>query len=173
MTTKPSRPILSLVVAVADNGIIGRGNALPWHQPADLARFKRITLDKPIVMGRRTWESLPGLLPRRRHIVLTRDGEYRAEGCTLVTSLDAAISAAGPVPELMIVGGASLYAEALPRAERLYLTLVHAKIQGDVRFPPWDPSEWQEIERTEHPADQRNPIPMTFLSLHRTTPVHR
>lgn len=163
----PHPPRLALVAAVADNGIIGRANRLPWHLPADLAHFKRLTLDKPILMGRRTWESLPGLLPRRQHIVLSRDPAYRAEGCTLVHSLDEAITAAGPVDELFIVGGAALYAEALPRADRLYLTLVHAQIEGDARFPAWDPADWTETERVERPADGRNPIPMTFLTLDR------
>jgi dihydrofolate reductase len=160
-------PRLVLIAAVADNGVIGRANRLPWHLPADLAHFKRLTLDKPILMGRNTWESLPGPLPRRRHIVLSRDPAYRAEGCTVVRSLDEAVAAAGPVGELFIVGGAALYAEALPRAERLYLTLVHARIDGDAHFPPWDRADWIETSRVEHPADGRNPFPMTFLTLDR------
>ena len=159
------RPEIALIAAVADNGVIGQGNALPWRLPADLAHFKRLTLDKPILMGRRTWESLPGLLPRRRHIVLTRDPHYRAAGCTLVDSVEAAITAAGDAPELMVVGGADLYAQALPLAARLYLTRVHAEPPGDTRFPDWDPRGWQEVERSEHPADAKNPIPMTFLTL--------
>lgn len=160
-------PILALVAAVADNGIIGQGNRLPWHLPADLAHFKRLTLGRPILMGRRTWESLPGRLPRRRHIILTRDPDYRAEGCTVVRSLDEAIAAAGPVDELLIVGGGALYAEALPRAERLYLTRVHARVEGDTRFPSWNPADWIEVDRVEHPADERNPVSMTFLTLER------
>jgi dihydrofolate reductase len=160
-------PILSLVVAVADNGVIGRGNAMPWHLPADLAHFKRLTLDKPILMGRRTWESLPGLLPRRRHIVLTRNPAYRADGCTVVGSLEAAIAAAVGAPVLMVVGGAALYSETLPRADRLYLTRVHAVVEGDTRFPAWDPTDWLEISREERPADERNPFPLTFLALQR------
>jgi dihydrofolate reductase len=162
-------PILALVAAVADNGIIGRGNRLPWHLPADLAHFKRLTLGRPILMGRRTWESLPGLLPQRRHIVLTRDPAYQAEGCTVVRSLDEAIAAAGPADELLIVGGAALYAEALPRADRLYLTRVHAQVEGDSRFPSWNPADWIEVDRVEHPADGRNPISMTFLTLERVS----
>jgi dihydrofolate reductase len=158
-------PEIALIAAVADNGVIGQGNALPWHLPADLAHFKRLTLDKPILMGRRTWESLPGLLPRRRHIVLTRDPLYRADGCTLVGSVEAAIAAAGDVPELCVVGGADLYAQTLPLAARLYLTRVHVQPDGDTRFPQWDPREWQELARTEHPADAKNPIAMTFLTL--------
>lgn len=158
---------LALVTAVADNGVIGRCNRLPWHLPADLAHFKRLTLDKPILMGRRTWESLPGPLPRRRHLVLTRDPGYGAEGCTLVHSVEEAITAAGPVSELLIIGGAALYEETLPRADRLYLTQVHAQVEGDALFPPWDQANWVERERVEHPADGRNAFPMTFLTLDR------
>ncbi|AFL72996.1 dihydrofolate reductase [Thiocystis violascens] len=160
-------PILALVAAVAENGVIGRDNALPWRLPADLAHFKRLTLDKPIVMGRRTWESLPGLLPRRRHIVLSRNPDFRADGCTVVASLDAAVAVAGGVPELMIVGGAALYTEALPRASRLYLTLVHVRVDGDALFPHWDPTQWHEVTRIEHAADARNAFAMTFLELRR------
>ena len=163
--------LLCLVVAVADNGIIGRNNALPWHLPADLAHFRHLTLDKTLLMGRRTWESLPGPLPRRRHLVLSREPGFQAQGCTRVDSLEAAIAAAAGEPELMIIGGATLYAAALPLADRLYLTLVHAHIAGDTRFPPWAPSEWREVARRAHPADDRNPIPMTFLELHRIRPA--
>jgi dihydrofolate reductase len=166
-STAHPTPILGLVAAIADDGVIGLENRLPWHLPADLAYFKQLTLDKTIVMGRRTWESLPGLLPRRRHIVLSRDPAFRPEGCIVVDSLDAAMVAAGPVPELLIVGGAALYAEALPRADRLYLTLVHAAIDGDTRFPNWDPADWKEVSRNTRPADERNPYAMTFLELHR------
>ncbi len=164
---RDAAPILSLVAAIADNGVIGRDQKLPWHLPADLAHFKRLTLDRTIVMGRRTWESLPGLLPRRRHIVLSRDPTFRADGCAVVTSLDAAIDAARDTSELMVIGGASLYAEALPRADRLHLTLVHASIEGDVRFPPWDPSPWREVSRIGHAADERNAFAMSFVELRR------
>ena len=167
MADTPTRPLLCLVVAIADNGVIGRGNTLPWSLPADLAHFRRLTLDHTIVMGRRTWESLPGPLPRRRHLVLTHDPAFQAAGCTPVGSLDAAIAAAAGEARLMIVGGASLYAEALPRADRLYLTQVHAQIAGDTRFPPWEPAAWREVSREERPADERNAIPMTFLELQR------
>ncbi|MBV5275276.1 MAG: dihydrofolate reductase [Lamprocystis purpurea] len=160
-------PLLCVIAAVAANGVIGRGNALPWRLPADLGHFRRLTLDKTIVMGRRTWESLPGPLPRRRHLVLTHDPAFQAAGCTAVGSLDAAIAAAAEEAQLMIVGGASLYAQALPRADRLYLTQVHAVIDGDTWFPPWETDAWREISRIQYPADARNPIPMTFLELHR------
>jgi dihydrofolate reductase len=166
-STEHQAPSLCLVAAIADNGVIGRENRLPWHLPADLGHFKQLTLDKAIVMGRRTWESLPGVLPRRRHIVLSRDPAFRPEGCLVVDSLDAAIAAAGPVPELLIVGGAALYAESLPRADGLYLTLVHVAVEGDARFPRWDPADWVEVSRVERPADERNPYAMTFLELRR------
>lgn len=162
-----NRPMISIVAAIADSGVIGNENALPWHLPADLAHFKRLTLDKPILMGRRTWESLPGLLPRRRHIVLTRDCGYAAEGCIRVHSLAEAIAAAGDASELMVVGGANLYAQTLSVADRMYLTLVHAAIDGDTRFPAWDPADWIELERVEHPSDASNAISMTFLTLER------
>ncbi len=155
------------MAAVARNGVIGRDQAMPWYLPADLAHFKRLTLDKTIVMGRRTWESLPGLLPRRRHLVLSRDPNFSADGGTVVDSLDAAIAASNGASELMIVGGATLYAEALPRASRFCLTEIHACIDGDTRFPDWNPAQWQEVSRIEHAADMRNAFAMTFLDLRR------
>lgn len=166
-STQRETPTLCLVAAVADNGVIGRDNRLPWHLPADLAHFKRLTLDKTIVMGRRTWESLPAPLPRRRHIVLSNDPGFRPEGCVVAGSLDAAIASAGPVAELLIVGGAGLYAEALPRADCLYLTQVHASVDGDTRFPRWNPASWREVSRVDHAADARNCYAMTFLELRR------
>lgn len=164
------KPRLSLVAAIADNGVIGRDNALPWRLPADLAHFKRLTLDKTILMGRKTWESLPGLLPRRRHIVLTRNPDFQAEGCEVVGSLEAAIAAVGE-PDLMIIGGASLYAQTMPLASRLYLTLVHTQVAGDTCFPVWDPACWQEVERVERRADERNAFAMSFLEFRRRTPA--
>jgi dihydrofolate reductase len=163
-------PTLCLVAAIADNGIIGVNNRLPWRLPADLAHFKRLTLDHTIVMGRRTWESLPGLLPRRRHIVLSREPGYTADGCLVVRSLDAAIAAAGAVGELLIIGGATLYRESLPHAQGLYLTRVHATLPGDTWFPQWDPAEWREVSRAEHPVDGHNPFAMSFLELRRRPP---
>ncbi|NEV62050.1 dihydrofolate reductase [Thiorhodococcus minor] len=164
-----SRPSLAVVAAVADNGVIGRDNTLPWRLPADLAHFRQLTLGKSIVMGRRTWESLPGLLPRRRHIVLTRDPQFRAEGCVVLTSLDAAIAETAGEAELMVVGGASLYAEAIPLASRLHLTLVHTQAEGDTYFPEWDSSAWREVSRVARPRDARNAFEMSFLELERMT----
>lgn len=164
----PARqPLVSIIAALAENRVIGRDNRLPWYLPADLAHFKRLTLNKPILMGRRTWESLPGLLPRRTHIVLTRDPSYRAPGGISVGSLREAITAAGPVPELMVVGGAGIYRKCLPLARRMYLTWVAAVLEGDVRFPDWDPACWHEVAREERRRDERNRYDLTFLTLER------
>ncbi len=161
------RPLISLIVAMAKNGVIGRDNRLPWRLPADLAHFKRVTMGKPMVMGRKTWESLPGLLPGRRHIVVTRDRHYHAEGCTLVHSLEQALEVAGEVPEVMVVGGGTIYKELLPQADRLYLTQVDTEVDGDARFPEIDFSQWRELSRESHAADERNAFGYTFLELAR------
>ena len=162
-------PNLSLIAAVADNGVIGRGNRLPWHLPADLAHFKRLTLGKPILMGRRTWESLPGLLPHRTHVVISRNPDYRVEGGFVVGSLAEAIETFGDAEELMVVGGGQLYAQALPLASRLYLTEVHCEPEGDAFFPPFDRSRWREVDRQEGQVDERNPIPHSFVTLQRSS----
>ena len=163
-----NRPRISLIAAMADNRVIGQGNRLPWHLPADLRHFKALTVGKPIIMGRRTWESLPGLLPDRPHIVVTRNPAYRAEGCTVAHSVEEALAAAGDVPEVMIVGGADFYAEMLPHADRIYLTLVHAQLEGDAFFPEYDPAEWEQLEREDHAPDERNPCPYSFITLQRS-----
>ncbi|WP_058556705.1 dihydrofolate reductase [Thiohalocapsa sp. ML1] len=154
---------ITLVAAMAHDRVIGRDNALPWHLPADLAHFKRLTLDKPIVMGRRTWESLPGLLPRRRHVVITAQRDYRAEGCELASSPAAALALLRDQPEAMIVGGASIYAALLPAATHLALTFVDADIPGDTRFPAWEPAAWREVAREHRPADERNAYALEFV----------
>ncbi|MCU7918028.1 MAG: type 3 dihydrofolate reductase [Candidatus Thiodiazotropha sp. (ex Epidulcina cf. delphinae)] len=160
-------PIISLVAAMARNGVIGRNNRLPWRLPADLKHFKALTMGKPIVMGRRTWESLPGILPGRQHIVVTRNQDYRAQGCTLVHSVDAALQAAGEAPEVMIVGGGGFYEAMMPRADRLYLTLIEAEVEGDAYFPVIDWKAWREVSRESHPADEKNSYAYTFLELMR------
>lgn len=162
-------PNLSLIAAVADNGVIGIDNRLPWHLPADLAHFKRLTMGKPIIMGRKTWESLPGLLPHRTHVIVTRNPDYRAEGGFVVHSLEEALQQFGDVDELMVVGGANLYAQALPLASRIYLTEIHAEPEGDTRFPAFRRSEWEELERVEGKVDDRNPIPHSFVTLQRSS----
>ncbi|MEJ2327534.1 MAG: dihydrofolate reductase [Chromatiaceae bacterium] len=161
------RPLVSLAAAMAENRVIGRANQLPWHLPADLAHFRRITIDKPIIVGRRTWESLPGLLPRRTHIVVSRDRSYRAPGCVVVGSPAEAVAAACEAPEVVAIGGECLYCAMLPMARRMYLTLVSAIIDGDAYFPAWDPTEWREVSRELRPRDERNLYNLTFLTLDR------
>lgn len=159
--------ILSLIVAMADNRVIGRDGGMPWRLPADLRYFKRITLGKPIVMGRRTHQAIGRPLPGRHNIVISSDPDYRAAGCTVVSSPQAALTAAGDAPEVMLIGGGQLYRQMLPRAARIYLTEVHARPEGDLRFPELDPAEWRETWREEHPADARNPHPYDFVVLER------
>ena len=160
-------PNLSIIAAVSDNGVIGRDNQLPWRMPADLAHFKRLTIGKPIIMGRRTWESLPGLLPHRTHVVVTRDRDYVVEGGLVVHSIKEAFDLVGDVDEMMVVGGANLYAQALPLASRMYLTIVHDHFDGDTAFPDYEEGEWQEVARESHAADERNPHAFSFLTLER------
>ena len=145
------RPGLFLIYARADNGVIGRDNGLPWRLPADLRRFKALTMHKPMVMGRKTFESLPGLLPGRRHSVLTRDAGWQAPGAEVAASVADALALAGP-GEVAVVGGAQVYAQFLPLAERVELTEVHGDFAGDTAMPPLD-GGWVEQARAEHPAD--------------------
>ena len=161
------QPLVTIVAAMAHNQVIGRDNDLPWHLPADLAHFKQLTLDKPIIMGRRTWQSLPGLLPRRRHIVISRDPFFHSAQCEVVDSPQAALAAAAGESEVMIVGGASIYRSMLPLARRMELTLIDADIDGDTRFPDWPADDWAEIARTYRVADARNPYAMDFVRLER------
>ncbi|MET0023368.1 MAG: type 3 dihydrofolate reductase [Sedimenticola sp.] len=163
------KPIISIIAAMAENRAIGIENRLPWRLPADLQHFKRLTVGKPIIMGRKTWESLPGLLPDRPHILVTGNRDYVAEGCTVTHSIEQALEAAGDAPEVMIVGGAAFYEQMLPRAERLYLTLVHTRAEGDAFFPEYDPAEWRETARQQCQADEKNPFDYTFITLERRT----
>jgi dihydrofolate reductase len=157
-----SGPLITLIVAVADNGVIGRDNTLPWHLPDDLKHFKRLTLGKPIVMGRRTFESIGKPLPGRQNIVVTRDANYRREGINVVNDVEGALRAAGAVPEIMVIGGAEIFRTLLPRAGRVHLTRVHGNIEGDVVWPALAGHEWHMVERESHPADERHAWPMTF-----------
>ncbi len=170
----PAAPRLELVVAVARNGVIGRGNGLPWRLPADLAHFKRTTMGHPILMGRRTWDSIGRALPGRRNLVLTRDLAFAAPGAEVVHSLAAALAQAGAGP-LMVIGGAELYRACLPAAAILHLTAVEAEVEGDVHFPLWPVSggfatDWLETWREAHAADEANALPYTFLRFERRAP---
>jgi dihydrofolate reductase len=161
-------PRVSLIVAVADNGVIGRENALPWHLPEDLKRFKRITLGKPVVMGRKTFESIGKPLPGRLNIVMTRAAGYRREGVTVAHDVEGALRAAGAVEEVMIIGGSDLFRLFLPRAMRVYITRVHGDVAGDVYWPALDAGEWHVAQSEEFAADERHAYPMTFESWERS-----
>jgi dihydrofolate reductase len=164
------RTNLSIIAALANNRVIGRANRLPWHLPADLAHFKRLTMGKPILMGRKTWDSLPGLLPHRTHIVVTRNPAFAADGVLVAPSLDEALQLAGDVDEVMIIGGADLYEQTLPIANRLYLTLVDTEVDGDAFFPSLDDTAWREVAREQHDADQRHAFAFAFVTLERQKP---
>lgn len=140
-------PVISLVAAMAGNRVIGAGNRLPWHLPADLQRFKRLTMGAPVIMGRKTHESIGRALPGRRNIVVTRRPGASWDGCEVAGSLDAALAAARDAPEVFVIGGAELYAAVLPRADRLYLTLIDADYPGDTLFPEFDAADWRETAR--------------------------
>jgi dihydrofolate reductase len=155
---------LTAVVAASDNDVIGRDNALPWYQPADLAYFKRITMGKPILMGRRTFESIGKPLPGRRNIVLSRSG-FTAPGVDVVETLDQACALVAGEEALMVIGGAMLFDIAMPRTDHIHLTRVHCVIEGDVFLPKLDPDEWREVAREERPADERNAYAMSFTEL--------
>lgn len=163
---------LSLLVAVADNGVIGRDGQLPWRLPDDLKRFKALSLGKPVIMGRRTFESIGRALPGRRNLVLTRAATpaMLAAGVEPVADLAAALQRCAAAPEVCVIGGAAVYAAALPLAQRIYLTEVHARPEGEVRFAPLPPGEWREIERVPHPADATHAHAMSFVTLERVTP---
>ena len=164
---------LALIWAMSRNRVIGRNNALPWHLSEDLRYFKRVTMGKPIIMGRKTWESIGRPLPGRTNIVITRDQSFQAAGARVVHSLDDALRLAEHIgviegaEEAIVIGGAEIYALALPKAERLYLTQVHAEVQGDAWFPEFDVSQWQELAREDFNAEGPNPYPYSFIVLER------
>ncbi len=151
-----NHPEIMMVVAMADNGVIGIDGRMPWHIPADLRHFKALTMGLPMVMGRKTFESLPGLLPGRRHIVLTRDSDWAEDGAEIAHSVEAALHLAN-APHVAVVGGAEIYRLFLPLADRIELTEVHASPAGDTSFPALNREEWQETERVRHMAEGRAP----------------
>jgi dihydrofolate reductase len=157
----------SLVVAVASNGVIGRDNQLPWKLPDDMSYFKLVTMGHPVVMGRRTHESIGKPLPGRENIVVTHNRAFEAPGCRVVASLDEAWKAAGNVAEISIIGGTSLFEETLPIADRIHLTEVQGDIPGDTYFPRFDRSQWRETEISLHPADAKHAYPFRIVVLDR------
>ncbi len=159
---------LELVVAVAENDVIGRGNRLPWHLPADLRHFKDLTLGKPVLMGRRTYESIGKALPGRTNIVLSRSPEFSPGDCIVVKTLGDARLAAEGRPALMVIGGAEIYRRCLPEADRIHLTLIHAAIpDGDTVFAGWRGAQWSESSRERHEADDKNEYAYSFITLER------
>lgn len=156
---------VSIIVATDDRGGIGRNGKLPWHLPEDLQRFKRVTMGKPIVMGRKTWDSIGRPLPGRQNVVISRQAGFDAPGAIVVGSLPDALRAAGDVPEVCVVGGAEIYRLALPLAQEIHLTRVHALVDADTFFPLLDAAQWEEIGREDRPADERHAYPYSFVKL--------
>lgn len=155
---------ISMIAAMAHDRVIGKDNQMLWHLPADLAHFKRVTLGKPVLMGRKTFESIGRSLPGRRNLVISRNPDYQAEGIEVVGSVEAALAllAGSSVEELMVIGGGHLYAEMLPSADCLYLTRIDLAVEGDTRFPAFDDGQWQRVDCESHPADEKNPHPYSF-----------
>ncbi len=166
---------LAMIVAMANNNVIGLNNDMPWHLPADLQWFKKTTLGSPIIMGRKTYESIGRPLPGRLNIILSRDKKLNIDGCTVVNSLEDAITTAeeannasdNPKDEIFITGGAHLYNKFLEQADTLYLTKIDADLEGDTFFPDYTQYSWQETQRIESPVDDKNPYSLTFLKLER------
>ncbi|WP_120511795.1 type 3 dihydrofolate reductase [Photobacterium salinisoli] len=157
---------ISMVAAMAKDRVIGKDNTMPWHLPADFAWFKKVTMGKPVVMGRKTFESIGRPLPGRHNIVISRNPDFTADGVTVVADLHAAQLAAGQVDELMIIGGGSVYAECLPVADCLYLTFIDLSVEGDTCFPDWGDG-WQQTHSEHYTADEKNAHNMEFVVLER------
>ena len=160
--------IISMIAAMANDHVIGKDNQMPWHLPADFAWFKRCTLGKPVVMGRKTYESIGRPLPGRKNIVISRDSGLVIEGVTTVTSIEQALKVAGEVEEVMIIGGGTIYEACLPIAHKLYVTHIEANFEGDTRFPLWG-SEFQETYTESFIADEHNAYNMRFIVLEKSS----
>ena len=160
---------VSLVVAMAENRVVGRAGGMPWHISADLKRFKALTMGKPVIMGRKTFQSIGGPLPGRTNIVITRDASYGADGVLLAGGLDAALKIAGGegAAETMVIGGGEIYRMAMPLARRLYLTEVHIRVSGDTLFPVLDAGAWKEVGREDHDAEGLGVPAYSFVVLDR------
>lgn len=158
---------ISLVVAVSRNRVIGRDNQLPWRLPADLAFFKRVTMGHPVIMGRRTYESIGKPLPGRLNLVVTHQAAFPAPGCVVVQSLGEAYARTQDAPEVCVIGGSAIFAETLPIADRIYLTEVDAEVEGDTFFPEFDRSQWIETELERHGIDERHALPFRIVQLDR------
>jgi dihydrofolate reductase len=160
-------PRITLIVAMAANRVIGRDNALPWRLPADLRRFKAVTMGQMLVMGRRTYESIGRPLPGRRTVVITRRTDWSPEGVAVVHSLEEALASASAEAEVFVAGGGEVFREALPLAGRIHLTRIEAEVPGDTTFPDFDPTAWKIVDEEHHEPDAENPLPYTFQILDR------
>ena len=158
--------MITFFLARADNGVIGVDDSLPWHIPADLKRFKALTMGKPMIMGRKTFESFPSLLKGRRHIVLTRDADWQADGAEVAHDRDNALALAGDVPHVAVIGGAQIFAMFRESADRVELTEVHCRPQGDTIVPPFTDDSWRETFREDHDAADGKPA-FSFVTLER------
>lgn len=157
------KPTISLVAAMAKNRVIGKDNQMPWHLPADLKHFKQVTLSKPIIMGRKTYESIGRPLPGRRNIVISRNADYQLEGCETVTSVDAALELVSDEEEIMVIGGGFLYAQMIERAHKLYLTFIDLEVEGDTQFPEYEHLNLREVSRKHYQADEKNKHSLEFV----------
>lgn len=158
---------ISLIAALARNRVIGVDNRLPWRLPADLRHFRQLTMGKPVLMGRKTFQSIGKPLPGRINIVVSQNPAFQVPGVIVVDSIERGIAAAREHDELMVIGGASLYETMLPKAGRMYLTFIHEDFPGDARFVVYDENEWVETAREDHPADEANPCAYSFVTLER------
>ena len=158
---------ITLIAAAAENNVIGKDNDLIWHLPKDLKFFKENTLNKPLVMGRKTFESLPGVLPKRRNIIITRQKDYTAKGAEVVHSIEAALEICRDEEEVMIAGGANIYEQALSLADEILLSRIHSTFDGDSYFPEIDMKNWEVLEETFSPKDEKNEYDITFYRLGR------
>ncbi len=156
--------MISIIAAMAKNRVIGKDNKMPWHLPGDLKHFKTITMGKPMIMGRKTFESIGKALPGRRNMVITRQ-DLQFEHCEVYSSLELALEAVADEPEVMIVGGANVYEQVLPLTDRMYLTFVDLEVEGDTVFPAWDERQWREVASESHKADEKNPHDYRFVTL--------
>jgi dihydrofolate reductase len=157
--------IISLIAAMGEGRVIGIENRLPWRLPADMKHFRALTMGKPVLMGRKTFDSIGKPLPGRSNIVVSQDPEFCPEGVTVARSIAEALLSGAEAEEIMVIGGASFYAQLLPRAQRLYITEIHHDFAGDAFFPAWNPGEWREIAREDHSADSDNRYPYSFVTL--------
>ncbi|MDT8453500.1 MAG: type 3 dihydrofolate reductase [Gammaproteobacteria bacterium] len=159
--------IVSIIAAMDKNRLIGRDNDLPWRLPSDLAHFKRVTMNKPILMGRKTYDSIGRPLPGRKNIVLTRDENLKIEGVTVVNSLDEVMSAVRDADELMVIGGSEVYERVLPRTQRMYLSFIDGEFEGDAWFPEFDEHDWEVVESRDQPADEKGAPGCRFVTYQR------